>query len=550
MNAPTDLSTLMKQRNDRLAALPLRRDRTRLAEQSTNDTHAALIPSPLLDSLALTPEEGDAHTGAIALFQPLVERSEKLARELWEGDLSAVDQGLSTSSSEIARPLGYRETVFPLYKGGQLYGILWSGKYRTDPFTAEELHSAGSIYQLDDTQVDTLLAHPPLMTPDERDRHLRVLASLSAALHWALSEHARYEQHAVQLMESERVRALGTLSGGIAHHFNNLLSVILGYSSHLLNRAQLPEEADEPLHQISEAAQKGRRLTEEILSFAGSDVEQETTCSLHNIVESVLSLLEGHISAKVKVSRKFDATHDTIRTQRSVLHQTVFNLLINSVDSMPESGHIEVRTANQDVPDDVGTPVTHIKLEVLDTGIHVPETTGTTLEPVSEPDQSVSPDNGYANRSEVLFPLDREIVPAVETPKRRKRLTSNIIWVVDDDPIFCEMCERVLSDDGHVVATIESGPALHEEWAKSDKKPSLLIIDFSMPDYNGLELCTWLREQGSRAPVILVSGFSHNQPDIHAALKMRKTYFLQKPFPVPELADMVTVALGETLLGQ
>jgi FixJ family two-component response regulator len=69
-----------------------------------------------------------------------------------------------------------------------------------------------------------------------------------------------------------------------------------------------------------------------------------------------------------------------------------------------------------------------------------------------------------------------------------------------------------------------------------------------MPEYNGLEIVSWLREKGCKAPVILVSGFSHTQPDIHKALKIRKTFFLQKPFPVPELADIVSVALGETLL--
>ena len=112
------------------------------------------------------------------------------------------------------------------------------------------------------------------------------------------------------------------------------------------------------------------------------------------------------------------------------------------------------------------------------------------------------------------------------------------------------MCDQVLSAEGHTVQLMESGKEIHERWELPQKKPDLMIIDFSMPEYNGLEICQWLKDHDSTVPVILVSGFSSTQPDIHRALQLRKTYFLRKPFSFRELTDTVTVALGETLIGE
>ena len=161
----------------------------------------------------------------------------------------------------------------------------------------------------------------------------------------------------------------------------------------------------------------------------------------------------------------------------------------------------------------------------------------------------ISSEPGEETRVEVLLPLAQ--TEAVEEKQHKpKRLAPSRIWVVDDDDIFREMCRQVLEDDGHEVVELTSGVELQMHCNTADAFPDLLIIDFSMPEYNGLELCQWLKRKGSTTPIILVSGFADNQPDNKKALKMRKVYFLQKPFSVPELGDIVTVALGETLIGE
>ena len=562
MKAKPSHAALQKERKRRLSEFPLVADREITGDRNALDTHDAPLSPPLMDSLTLLPEEGDQLIGVRPFIEWITDKSEAAARTLLESDLHILKSLHEGASQETDRPFGFQETVLPIRIGDTVFGAIWSGKYRTRSLSAEAVKAMAKRLEIDPAAFSQQLETVPIFTPEEKARHLALLTQVCQGVEWALSSHERYREHATLLLESERVRSLGTLSSGVAHHFNNLLSVILGYSSFLLNRGEFTPEADKALHQISEAAQKGRRLTEEILSFAGSEVEQETACSLHEMLNSVLSLLQTQIGGRVQVVTRLNAQNDSVRAPRSVLHQTLFNVLTNAIDSMPEGGDLTVATDNTVVPVS-GEDMPHIRIEVVDSGatedaISAKRNKSARKSKLSslygmidalEGTAVLSSEEGLSNRAEVLLPLDRSITDIPAPSKVRKRLSPSLIWIVDDDPIFCEMCDRVLSDDGHEVHVIGSGSELHKKWQNAKKPPSLFIMDFSMPEYNGLELCTWLREHGSKAPVILVSGFSHTQPDIHKALKMRKTYFLQKPFPVPELADLVTVALGETLLG-
>jgi CheY-like chemotaxis protein/signal transduction histidine kinase len=492
----------------------------------------ATIPRSLLGGLPLTPVAGDTLTDVGSFPRKLMRQSEAAELLFLRAELDAMEAARNGETCETARPFGFRETLYPVVVEDQVWAVLWSGKYRDRVLSSEALQHAAEQVGLSVPMLTDLLQPVPVWTAADILRHKRMMSALRDAFAGAIGAHVQAHNATRQLLESERIRSLGTLSTGIAHHFNNLLSVILGYSSHLLNREELPASVDEPLRQISDAAQKGRRLTMEILSFAGSKVEEETSCSVHQILESICPLLEAQSGTRVRFVRNLNAAQDRVRSQRSVLHQSLFNMLINELDSMTQSGELLLHTENIQRHTEAG-PTEHIRIFVADGSTSGGE--GAALPTV---------------QAELVLGLDHaQLPPAAATPPPPRRLAVNQIWVVDDDAIFSEMCERVLSDDGQQVRVIPSGPELQKEWQAAKAKPSLLIIDFSMPDYNGLELCTWLRENGCRAPVILVSGFSHTHPDIHKALKMRKTFFLQKPFPVPELADMVSVALGETLLG-
>jgi CheY-like chemotaxis protein len=381
------------------------------------------------------------------------------------------------------------------------------------------------------------------------------------------------QELAEQLVQSERARSLGILSGGVAHHFNNLLSIILGYSSFVLNRETLSKEATDALQKISEAAQRGRRLTEELLSFAGSDVEDEKIVHTHDTISNVLSLLSSQTPSSIRVETFLAAENDEVLAPPSAIHQIVFNLFTNAFDSMTSGGQLTVTTGNTDMDTESGLQQ-YLQIQVADSGGVLP--TGFEDKQEQPPDEEFVPGDrmglklssvygivgrlegtvvvsskpGALTRVEVLLPNATETPGEPDQKRRKKRLAPSAIWVVDDDPTFREMCNVVLSEEGHTVEQLPGGKEMQAQWKAASAPPDLIIIDFSMPEYNGLELCQWLAKQGSRVPVVLVSGLSADQPDIRKALEMKRTFFLQKPFSFREMADVVTVAMGETLIGE
>lgn len=510
----------------------------------------------ITDGLPLAPDADGICPETARVLKRLSEQSETIAEQILKSDTAFLKKVAASGRDTVhSGAFGTTQAAYPVTIRNRVALCLFTGKIREKAFSKEERDEIASVAGGTDKATRALLADVPVYTAAQREALFALCARLRDRTQILLEADIANHDLAGQLLESERTRSLGTLSGGIAHHFNNLLSVILGYSSFLLNRETLSTEAMHAMRQISEAAQRGRRLTEELLSFAGSTAEKETICSVHEILRNVLSLLESQAAARVQIKTDLSAANDQVMAPRSSVHQVIFNLLTNAFDSMPERGRLAVATRNDTVN---RMPVLRILVEdssAPDKRRESADKPGAKLKSVygmvsrMDGTATVSAADAVSGRAEIILPLAAPVERPATEKKVSRRLASSAIWIVDDDPIFREMCNRVLTDGGHQVLEISSGGELHERWASEKKKPDLLIIDFSMPEYNGLELCQWLKSQGSRAPVILVSGFSRTQPDISKALQMRKTYFLQKPFPVPELADSVTLALGETLIG-
>ena len=116
----------------------------------------------------------------------------------------------------------------------------------------------------------------------------------------------------------------------------------------------------------TEAAQRGRRFTEDILAVAGSQEEQETSCSIHERLNGVLTLLQTHIAAKTSVETHLDAKHDQVIAPPGIIHQVIFNLLTNALESMPAGGTLSVTTSNV-ADESSATGQEFLKISVADT---------------------------------------------------------------------------------------------------------------------------------------------------------------------------------------
>jgi signal transduction histidine kinase/ActR/RegA family two-component response regulator len=506
---------------------------------------------------------------APAAVLELLQGSETTKIELVQSDVEVLREVIETCEDvSLEGAFGLHTAAFPLLIGDRLAYVSWVRSYRTQPFTDDECEEIANATGKPLTEIKAAADLTQVLNPLQEERLLDLARETRDAIDVAVEQHLKARALAQQLVQSERTRALGSLSSGIAHRFNNLLSVILGYSSFLLNREEVSNPAAGSLRKISDAAQQGRRLTEEILAFAGSEVEEEANCHVHTMLNSILSLLQSQTSSRIGVETKFEAETDEVTAPPSAIHQLVFNLLTSAMDSMPGGGTLRVASTNRgDIKDE--EDVEYLCLSITDSNGGLAAEAGEPMEESlqeRESDQKINQAHGIAGsldgtvtvsadpdagtRVEVILPLSRNKPPEPTEVERTQQIGASRIWVVDDDKIFLQMCRQVLSDSGHTVELMESGREIHERWESTEQKPDLMIIDFSMPEYNGLEICQWLKDHGSTVPVILVSGFSIAQPDIHRALQFRKTYFLRKPFSFREIIDTATVALGETLIGE
>lgn len=473
----------------------------------------------------------------------------------------------AAADQEHKGPFDIRESIFPVRVRGQVIHLIRTGKYRTAPFNEKDLKELAFICNAPMKAVREAVAQLPIYTPEQVDDLKRVHARLRDSIKLALREHIRTMELTALQLQQERLSSLGSLAEGMAHHFSNLLSIILGYSSLLFDRPEVRKGNEESILKITEAAQRGRRFTEEILALSESFADEEPAASsLHERLNGALTLMQSRIKAGIKLTTHFDAANDKVIAPPGIIHHIAFNAIANAIDSMPNGGRLEIRTENLNLKGDAGEH-THLRVTVIDSGSGshralIPGAADTGADGSVAPKVSsllglvASLDGTATTRTEKDLSTVLEItLPAATAdemaapPKRiRRRLAPSRIWVADDDPVVREMCRRVLTEEAHEVMEVASGQEFTERFMAGKETPELLIYDFGMPDITGLEVCRWLRDNNHRTPVILISGFSSDHPEIKKALKMRKTFLLQKPFSFRDMSDLVTIALGETLI--
>ncbi len=466
-------------------------------------------------------------------------------------------------------PFGIREFVCPVVVQGHIVHLIRSGKYRLEAFTDKDLNDIAFLAGKPLAEIREAATNVPVHSGQAREKVADLCRMSRDTLAALFSEHIRCRELSMQQLQSERLNALGTLAEGMAHHFSNLLSVILGYSSMILDRGEWQNDTEDALRKVTEAAQRGRRFTEEVLSVSGSIGEEDATpASVHERIKGVLTLLESRIGKDTTVDLQLEAENDQVLAPQGILHQIAFNVVANAVDSMTGGGSVTISTRN------VKREQLMLRILVHDaarggktgTGMPIEESLQTAADDVGpnvaallgmvaqlDGTVRISNESGMEGTLEVTLPAFTGDRDQVKPRKVRRRLAPSRIWVVDDDPVVREMSRRVLTEDGHAVKEVGSGEELQSMWSKAreEDRPELILFDFNLPDLSGLAAVTWLREEEKvKTPIILVSGFTEEHPQIRKALKNRKTFLLPKPFSFRDMADQVTVALGETLIGE
>jgi signal transduction histidine kinase/CheY-like chemotaxis protein len=405
-------------------------------------------------------------------------------------------------------------------------------------------------------------------------------AELKAANETLQKEMAEIERLQRQMVQIQKMEAIGRLAGGIAHDFNNLLMVISGYCEILL--LDQPEDSLqlENMREIQKAVRRGSSLTRQLLAFSRRQVVESKVFDLNATLDNMQGMLLRLIGADIKCDVFQAPDLPPIKADPSQIEQVIMNLVINAADAMPTGGDIVIETSalrlDRPLAYEGGElePNDYTVLTVRDSGVGMGEEIKAHI---FEPFFTTKPDGkgtglglatchgitrqagghiccesqpGHGTTFRVYFPAWREKSAARETIRLAppiQRGTESIL-LVEDDPAVRKLTSMMLQRLGYTLYEAEDGlEALAFLSSRTTLRLDLLISDVVMPKMNGRELTQALLRLRPELKCLLISGHTDDALIQHGVLNTR-THFLQKPFSPPQLARSVREALDAVLV--
>lgn len=383
-----------------------------------------------------------------------------------------------------------------------------------------------------------------------------------------LTEQKRLEQ---QLLQSQKMEAIGQLAGGVAHDFNNLLAVILSYSHLILSQKDMPTKARSDIEEIVNASNRAAQLTSRLLAFSRQQVLQPRVVELDDIVRNAERLISRLIGEDIELAVSLAPKLGKVRVDPVQIEQILMNLVVNSRDALPNGGRITIETSNVELDGDyaaehLGTkPGRYVLLAVSDNGIGMDAVTRARLfEPffttkelgrgtglgLSTVFGIVKQGNGHiwvysepgrGTTIKVYFPEVDAPTSALSEPKLPITGGHERILLVEDEPALQEAMLRVLKDAGYDVLAASDGVAALE--LVGDESIDLVVTDIVMPAMGGPELVQKLRERRPALRALYTSGYT-DRAVVREALLEDDAFFLQKPFTPGRLKQKIRETLA------
>jgi signal transduction histidine kinase len=413
--------------------------------------------------------------------------------------------------------------------------------------------------------------HQRSFSGDEVQFMLGVAAVLAMAI-----ERERTES---QLRQAQKMESVGQLAAGVAHDFNNMLTVIQGHSGMLLAKNNLTPEVSEAAQAIYFAAERAAGLTRQLLVFSRKNVMQPRLLDLREVVSNMSKMLQRLLGETITLRFQAPTEVPLVEADQGMVEQVLMNLAVNSRDAMPKGGHLIISVNPVTVSEaycqthQEARPGSFVCLRVVDTGCgmdqetlaHVFEPFFTTKEIgkgtglglatvygiIKQHDGwvDVSSEVGKGTTFNLLFPArseaveakPRETAPAAEAPRGKET-----ILVVEDEPVLRDMAHIILEQCGYRVMEAGSGVEALAVWEQHHASIDLLLTDMVMPEgMSGMELAQRLYATKPTLKIIVASGYSMDglDPDF---LRERRVTFLEKPYTHVSLANAIRECLDRT----
>jgi PAS domain S-box-containing protein len=562
------------------------------AEKRSNDETGLLIDA--FNKMLAQIEERDAKLkeANLALERRVLDRTAELRRELqerqradqalrqsqqqYEGLVDSIDgivwEADATTwrftfvSNQAANILGYTTeewTASPSFWSDHIHpdDRSWATNYcqvqtaqkRAHDFTYRMIHKDGHIVWIRD--IVTVVV--------EHDKPVKLRGVMMDVTEAKEAEEALREAEERQ-RHSQKLEAVGRLAGGVAHDFNNILTVITGYCELMLRQAHPDDPIRRQLDEVHRAADRAASLTRQLLAFSRKQVLQPQALDLNQIVTGMEKMLRRLIGEDIELRTSLAPDIGAVEADPGQIEQVILNLTVNGRDAMPTGGQLTVHTANVTMdPDTLSTdgngtltPGDYVMFSVSDTGVgmstdvqaHLFEPFFTTkgigkgtglglatcygIVKQSNGDIRVYTEPGYGTTFKVYLP--RIVKPQAEQAAPRAADTlapgRETVLVVEDEPALRELATMVLSEAGYTVLEAGDGRhALDVVAQHREDKIDLMVTDVIMPNLGGKELADRMKVIRPECKVLFISGYTDDALAHHGILG-NDLEFLEKPF--------------------
>ena len=380
-----------------------------------------------------------------------------------------------------------------------------------------------------------------------------------------------------QLLHAQKMEAVGRLAGGVAHDFNNMLTVISGYNRMILDELSPMDPLRGNAEEILKAADRAAALTNQLLSFSRRQIMRPTVLNVNSVLANTQKMLHRVIGEDVKLELKPARDLGHIRADPVHIEQAIVNLAVNARDAMPTGGRIVIESANVQL-DETYTrthpgvnPGDFVMIAVSDTGHGMDsETRRRIFEPFfttkekgkgtglglatvygmvkqSGGDIWVYSEIGKGSTFKLYFPRIMEPVTdaSADESEKARQTGSETILLVEDEKAVRELTLKMLRRLGYTVLAADGGAEAIAFSKAHTAEIALLLTDVVMPGMSGRQLADVLTKERPGLKVLYLSGYTENTVVHHGVLEPGVD-FLPKPFSREVLASKIREILGTT----
>ena len=385
-----------------------------------------------------------------------------------------------------------------------------------------------------------------------------------------------------QLAQAQKLQAVGTLAGGVAHEVNNQLMAVLGFGDFVVKELGTEHPQTKDVEEMIRAAMRAAQIAQQLLTFSRRQVNQARLLSVHQAVATLAPVLERILGADKNLLVQPNRSHSQIMADPTQIDQVLINLAANARDAMGTSGRLSIATDEVMLDESYGrahgvkhvVPGPYVRLTVSDTGCGMDRAT---LAKVFEPFFTTKPvgsgtglglstvygivkqhdgfvwaysEPGLGTTIKIYFPAATGAAASsaqavAETLVERTPLEPGLVLVVEDEAAVRQLVRRSLEAVGLTVLEAENGNQALEVVARRQERPKLVLTDVIMPGLNGRELSERLARTQPELPVLFMSGYTGD--DVLArSLLPDEAAFIQKPFAPEELVARVRTMLAQS----